>query len=154
MANKLLTILVIISLCFVIIISITYLVPWYKQKLPLEIIGNTFKPGDHVPIKVERKSLINLNARIVRELIRLDKHNNIEFEVSKEFQNVDFGIGKKTVVIYYKLPTLLTCPQLKSNTYIYRGNITYKPLGLIERRFHFETEEFQINIHGKENLHN
>jgi len=130
---------------------ITFFIPWYKhQQSPLPIISNTgdytFHAGEVVPIKIERRALISMQGTVTRELVRIEEEEGVEYEVARSISPQYIDAGKKTVVAYFKLPTLETCPQMIGNTYVIRGTFTYSPFGLWNKTFEFSTIPFHIDL--------
>ena len=146
--EKPLTITLALLLFFSIAGIIGNLIPWYTQENPYKVEKKTYVPGDTMQIEISRQALINLTGRVVRELVRL--HDDVEEEVYKVSYDIEMDRGKKSIEVFYKIPTLKDCPQLGSNTFIWRGSIVYKPFGLPERSVHFVTEEFHIKAEKNE----
>lgn len=144
-----------IALVFVILLLlgriIAYFIPWYKHDTsPLPIITNTgkeaFHPGETVPIEIHRTALVGMQGTVLRELVRLDKEEGVEYEVSRSIAPQHIEAGHKRIIAYYQLPTLDICPQLIGNTYVIRGTFTYSPFGLWNKTFEFTTVPFHIEV--------
>ena len=148
--NKLLTILVSLTLILVLLNTIGHLIPWYRQKEPMKVIQNghsrePFKPGAPIAIKVERVALIGFEGRVTRELVKVHP-DGAEEEVYKIDKLISIDRGEKSIVVYYRIPTIKECPQVSGNTYLWRGSMVYKPLGFLEKTYFFRTEEFQLEV--------
>ena len=95
-----------------------------------------------------------MQGTVTRELVRVEKEEGVEYEVSKSISPQHIDAGEKTVIAYYQLPTLKVCPQMVGNTYVIRGTFTYSPFGLWNKSFAFSTVPFHIDLadtayHGK-----
>jgi len=146
MFNKLISLILVILGLFVGFGFVVYLTPWYVQELPLRIYGDkkVFKPGEIMIIEIKRKALICMEARVVKELVRIE--NGVEHEIAKMFRYTDIEIGEKTITVEYPLPDEKDRFTGRAGTYFWRGHFTYKPFGIIERRWYFVTEPFLIKL--------
>lgn len=155
MIHRLANILIVLTCGLLFGSIIGHLVPWFDVESPMLIQGDPFfQPGDKVPVKIHRRSLLNLRGHLWRELVRVEWVSGMkeEYIISRMSTEIDIEKGHKNLVIYFQLPTMHECPQMKSNTYIFRGSVAYKPFGLWRKLERFNTEEFHIeserNIHG------
>jgi len=130
----------------VVVLSAFQLIPWYSQEQPIHVEDKVYYPGDNVDLIINRTALIDLEGRVTRELICRQK-NGIEYEVVKASHFIALERGKKTIIVPYLLPD---SPGVcyKNNSYVWTGVITYRPLGLIERTWKWETEPFQVRLKG------
>jgi len=144
--TKIMTIAVIIAILFYLCTFAILLIPWYEREDPMRLVNKEkiYKPGDAVKLEFSRKSLINMQARISRELVRI--HEDSTEEVWTVNLNTSVNKGKDLIKLQYFIPSLDQCPVMRSNTYKWRGTIVYRPLGLIEKTVSFETEPFQIEV--------
>jgi len=148
--NKILTLMVSLTLFLVIFSTVLNLVPWYRQKEPMQVIPNghshkPFQPGEPMAIKIERVALIGFEGRVTRELVKVHP-DGAEEEVYKIDNLISIDKGEKSVVVYYRIPTIKECPQVSGNTYMWRGAMVYRPLGFLEKTYFFRTEEFQLKV--------
>lgn len=121
-------------------------VPWYRFVSPTTVSTATYySPGDVTQVLFERTSMINMQARMVRELIRLDTQGN-EYEVSSVSSWLNVDVGHKNIISNWYIPTTTVCPTMKPNTYRWRGSVTYRPFGLLEKSVPFETNTFQVRF--------
>lgn len=125
-------------------IGATLTIPWYTIKSPVDITHKTYFPGDSVELTMDRISLLNLGGRGTRELIRIDDLE--EYEILTVSSDTDIERGMKRKILYFKLPTVQECPQLKHNSYVWQGHVKYKPFGVFTRTEHFVSEVFHIEI--------
>jgi len=131
-----------------------YIIPWYSCDTVFETLKESYHPGERVHVKFTRTALINLNARSTRELIRVDE-DGAYHEEAKTTWRINMGKGTKRIVVSYKLPdncanvirknTSFPCIHYENNTYRWIGNTIYKPFGLIERSFYWESTPFKIH---------
>ena len=145
--NKILTIMVALALFLVVSSTVANLIPWYRQVEPMIVIkiNEPFKPGDPMPISIERNALIGFEGRVTRELVKIHPDGSEE-EVYKLDKLISINRGKKNIVVYYRVPTLPECPQISGNTYLWRGSMVYKPFGFLEKTYFFRTEKFQLEV--------
>lgn len=144
--NKILTIMVSLTLFLVLSSTIANLIPWYRQVEPMKVMGDkSFKPGQPMPIRISRKALIGFEGRVTRELVKVHSDGSEE-EVYKIDKLVSIDRGSKTITVYYRIPTIRECPQVSGNTYMWRGSMVYKPLGFLEKTYFFRTEQFQLEV--------
>ena len=148
--NRVLTIMVALALFMVVSSTVANLIPWYRQAEPMIVIkiNEPFKPGDPMPIKIERNALIGFEGRVTRELVKIHADGSEE-EVYKLDKLISINRGKKNIVVYYRVPTLPECPQISGNTYVWRGSLVYKPFGFLEKTYFFRTEKFQLTLDKK-----
>ena len=124
------------------------LIPWYSQENPMVIMNNDkpFKPSDSMFVTFKRRALIGFQGSVTRELIRINKKTGAIEEIWKSSISASIGKGSKTIVLTYKIPSIAMYPEMRSNTYRWQGSMVYRPFGIIEKTFFFETEEFQIEL--------
>jgi len=150
--NRILSIMIALAVLLVVSSTVANMIPWYRQNEPMKI-GNKelqpFKPGEHMRIDIERTALIGIEGRVTRELVRVHR-NGDEEEVYKLNKLISIERGTKRISVYYKLPSIRECPQMKPNTYVWRGSMVYKPFGYLEKTYQFSTEKFQINTAKQE----
>jgi hypothetical protein len=134
-----------LGIFFIITSTIANFIPWYSQVEPMTVYNKEepFVGGEHMQIVITRRALIGIEGRVTRELVRLHA-NGEEEEVSKIDKLISIDRGKKTLSVYYQLPSTEECPQMKPNTYFWRGSMVYKPFGWLEKTYFFRTEKFQI----------
>jgi len=155
--TRALNVLVIISVIFVLGNTGIAIVPWYMQENPMLIVDPAgeriknaqFNPGDSMHILFKRKALIGFSGKVIRELVRINPHTSATEEIWKSAVDTSVGRGTKTIILTYNIPTLGMYPEMKYNTYKWQGCMTYRPFGLVERTFFFETEQFKIRIKGE-----
>jgi hypothetical protein len=134
-----------LGIFFIITSTVANLIPWYRQVEPMVVYAKEkpFVAGEHMRIIVTRTALIGIEGRVTRELVRLHA-NGEEEEVSKIDKLISIDRGTKILSVYYKLPSIEECPQMKPNTYFWRGSMVYKPFGWLEKTYFFRTEKFRI----------
>ena len=150
--TKALNILVLVAVFFVVSSTVMALIPWYMQENPMLIVdqngnhikGAKFNPGDPMYILFKRKALIGFQGQVVRELVRVNPHTGATEEIWKSAVDNSVDRGTKTIILTYNIPTLEMYPKMEYNTYKWQGCMTYRPFGLIEKTFFFQTEKFKI----------
>jgi len=126
------------------------IIPWYTQEEPLKIMQGVHNPGQKVPITIIRESLLGMEAKNVIELVHL--HDGKEREIYKYTKDIYLQKGKGIIEVFYDIPPLEQCPQLKTNTYMFRGIITYNPFGYLNRSFEWATEKFRIEVNEEHTI--
>jgi hypothetical protein len=141
-----LTIMIAVAIFLVISSIIVNSIPWYKQVEPMSVHDKDreFKPGEPMRIDIQRTALVGFEGRVTRELVHVHA-DGAEEEIYKIDKLISIDRGTKKISVYYKLPTLKICPQMSSNTYLWRGSMVYKPFGYLEKIYFFRTERFQID---------
>ena len=119
-------------------------VPWYSQETPLVVASGVYGPGQEVPVDIWRTSLLGMQARNLIELVHL--HDGKEREIWKYTKDIYLQAGEGLIEVFYDIPLKVQCAQLETNTYKFRGIITYNPLGYLDKSFEWETEKFQIVV--------
>lgn len=144
---------VIVAIVLLSIITIIGIVPWYSQQNPMVIMNNDkpFKPGSSMFVTFKRRALIGFQGSVTRELVRINESTGAIEEIWKSSLSASIGKGDKTIVLAYKIPSLAMYPEMRNNTYKWQGSMVYKPFGMIEKTFFFETEEFQIDVEAASN---
>ena len=142
--TKIMTVAVLVAILIYLLTFAMLLIPWYERENPMRLVDKTrtYKPGEAVEFQFHRKSLIDMQAKISRELVRI--HEETSEEVWTVNINTSVNKGSDEIKLQYFIPTPEQCPMLHGNTYKWRGTVVYKPLGLIEKTLSFETEPFQI----------
>ena len=139
-----------ITLSIILALSIMGLVgqkvPWYTMDQPLKVDGKIFYPGDKVRVNIHRRTLIGFEARITRELVRVHEGKEEEVSSLSYYKEIDPSPQKRNIVVFYEIPSISMCPQMKPNTYFFRGVMTFKPMWNIEKTYHYRTENFQIRL--------
>jgi len=145
MINKIMTGLMGIVAAGMLTLATVQSVPWYRYIQEPTIINTEtyYSPGDELDVKFTRISLINTQARSVRELVRVDMDGN-EWEVSRVTTWLDIDRGARVITTNWHIPHVEECPNMKPNTYLWRGSITYKPFGMLEKTVKFTTNTFHI----------
>ena len=124
--------------------SVVQVVPWYRFTNEPEIITEKYySPNEFMNIKFNRIALIDVQARLVRELVRVDIDGN-EYDIAKISERLDIDKGVRHIIAQWHLPDTSEAPNLIPNTYFWRGSITYKPFGMLEKTVKFTTNTFQI----------
>jgi len=133
--------------CAMLVVFLTYIgvsiFPFYTSDPLYKVTQKVHRAGDDVEICFSRKSQISIPAKVVRELIRVEKTNGDlkYFEIQKVAWDVYFEKGARNMCVYYELPV---DKQLTSGNYKYIGSATYVPFGLVTREEPFETELFTV----------
>jgi hypothetical protein len=145
--DKILTIMIGVAIFLVCSSIIVNLIPWYRQVEPMSVHDKdrVFRPGEPMKIDIQRTALVGFEGRVTRELVHVHT-NGSEEEVYKIDKLISIDRGTKKISVYYTLPTLKLCPQMLSNTYMWRGSMVYKPFGYLEKTYFFSTEKFQLDI--------
>jgi len=141
---KIIQVAVGVWIAFCVISIIANLIPWYTQKLPLAVKHIKYRPGQQVIVTIDRTALIGMKAENFIELVHL--HSGREKEVYKYKIDTYLQPGHEIIEVYYDIPPKEQCEQLETNTYKYRGIITYNPFGYLEKSFQWESETFQIEV--------
>lgn len=132
------------------IIFLAGIFPWYMQKNPMVIIGNTknrtFAPGDPMLISFKRTAIIGFQAKVVRELVKINPASGAVEEVFKMSIDTSIGRGTKNIVLTYSVPEITAHQDMKANTYRWQGCMEYHPFGIVKKTFFFESEPFIIRI--------
>ena len=137
----------------IISLLVLYLIPWYSCDPVFKTLKKSYHPGERVHVKFNRTALINLYARSTRELVRIDEDGAFH-EEAKITWRINIGKGTKQIIVSYKLldncvnairkNMSFPCIHYEENTYHWIGNTIYKPFGLIERSFYWESTPFKI----------
>jgi len=146
--TKVLSIVVALAIFLVSASIIVNFIPWYMQENPMIVETNNraFKPGEIQHISFTRRALIGFQGRVTRELVRVNETTGVLEEIWKSSIFTSIGAGKKDITLTYRIPTLAQYPEMKGNTYRWQGSMTYRPFGMPEKTFFFETEEFKIDV--------
>jgi len=140
--EKILTLLVLCAFLIVLSGIIDNLVPWYKIH-NIEVLGDSFAPGDGQKILLDRSAMISFKATVTRELVR--RSSDYNEEVWKISYSTPVNKGKRKIFMNWELPNDCdNCPYTTEGTYFWRGIATFKPMGFSEVTVPFETNEFKI----------
>ena len=145
--NKILAGVLIIIALFIATETLISVIPWYEMR-SVEISypdgQKAFKPGEIMDVIIVRKALIETDINLIRELIKINEFSDEMIYRVHEHYGAQRGL--RTSIMHLQVPTLKMAPSLAGNSYIWRGTLTYRPLGMLEKTMTFQTEKFHIEV--------
>jgi len=126
--------------------TVFQLLPWFKFINPMPVEKVEYSPGESVYTTISYSALVGFSAHVTRELVLME--GNKEIEVAKMHYYTDISSGHHCPDVNYQLPE--NGRLYRSGTYKWRGSTSFRPFGLLEQRFKWETESFKIRVeeHG------